>query len=387
MKIVFVSNYYNHHQKPLADALYSIIGENYHFIETSVITKERLAMGWGGDERPAYVLQNYIDAESKTKCQKIIDEADIVIYGSAPYDLIESRLKNGKIVFKYCERPYKNGVSILKIPLHIIRSHRKYVRYKNFYVLCASAYTPFDFSKVLAFKGKTYKWGYFTELKRYEDIDDIIERKDASSILWVSRFIPLKHPEFPLELAERLKKEGHNFKIKMIGNGLMEAQIEEMIIKKSLSDNVELLGSMNPQQVREHMEKSEMFIFTSDRNEGWGAVLNESMNSACAVVANSAIGSVPFLINDGENGSMYKDGDFNDFYNKVKKLLVDSNERKRIARNAYRTMTEEWNAQNAAEKFVALCERLLAGEYKPFPFERGVCSKAIILKDDWYNNT
>ena len=32
------------------------------------------------------------------------------------------------------------------------------------------------------------------------------------------------------------------------------------------------------------------------------------MNSACAVVANSAIGSVPFLIKNKENGLIYENG-------------------------------------------------------------------------------
>ena len=128
------------------------------------------------------------------------------------------------------------------------------------------------------------------------------------------------------------------------------------------------------------MEQSEIYLFTSDRQEGWGAVLNESMNSACAVVANSAIGSVPFLIDDGRNGYVYKDGDIDALYEKTKKLLDNVDERKRLARNAYLTMANEWDAENAAKKFLVLCERMLAGEYKPFPFEAGVCSKAEILK-------
>ena len=97
------------------------------------------------------------------------------------------------------------------------------------------------------------------------------------------------------------------------------------------------------------MEESEIFLFTSDRNEGWGAVLNESMNSACAVVANCAIGSVPFLLNNGDNGYIYKDGDVDDLYNKVKSLLDNADERKCIAKNAYATMVDEWNAENAAQ--------------------------------------
>lgn len=384
MKIAFVSNFYNHHQKPLADALYSMVGDDYHFIETQPISAERLNMGWGGDERPSYILQSYLDDTSKDKCQQIIDNADVVIIGSAPYSMVKTRLKKGLLTFMYTERPYKKGVPILKLPVHFLRALKNYIRFKNFYVLCASAYTPIDFSRMRSFIGKTYKWAYFTEVKKYEDIETLIEEKEKSSILWVSRYIPLKHPEYPLRLAWCLKKAGYNFKINMIGNGPLEDNIKKLIEEKDLSDCVEMLGSMKPEEVRQHMEKSEIFIFTSDKNEGWGAVLNESMNSACAVVANSAIGSVPFLIKDGENGYMYKDGDIEDLFEKVKKLLDNADERKRIARNAYKTMIDEWNAENAAKKFVALCEKMLSGEYKPFPYESGVCSRAEVLKDNWY---
>ena len=167
MKIVFVSNFYNHHQKPLADALYAMIGDDYHFIETVPISKERLDMGWGRDERPPYILQSYLNEDAKAQCQSLIDTADVVIYGSASYTMMKPRLRKGLLTFIYTERIYKKGAPLLKLPLHIVRSLNRYVRYKNFYVLCASAYTPLDFSRTFAFMGKTYKWGYFPAVKRY----------------------------------------------------------------------------------------------------------------------------------------------------------------------------------------------------------------------------
>jgi len=65
------------------------------------------------------------------------------------------------------------------------------------------------------------------------------------------------------------------------------------------------------------------------------------MNSACAVVASHAIGSVPFLVEDGKNGLINKDGDTEDLYNKVKYFLEHPHERREMAKNAYRTMTED----------------------------------------------
>ena len=57
------------------------------------------------------------------------------------------------------------------------------------------------------------------------------------------------------------------------------------------------------------MEKSSIYLFTSNFDEGWGAVLNESMNSACAVISSHAAGATPFLISHNINGLLYTSGD------------------------------------------------------------------------------
>ncbi len=345
---------------------------------------ERLNMGWAQENIPDYVLQNYIDDKSRDYCQNLIDTADILVCGSAPYRLIENRLKSGKITFLYSERLYKGNYQYYKMPIRFIRFFKKYTRYKNLYLLCASAYTAADFAKTLTFLNKSYKWGYFPELKIHNNIDALVNAKHPATILWVARFIDWKHPEIPIEIAKRLKSDGYKFELNLIGNGELEERINQMIRDYDLTDCVNMLGSMTPEEVREHMEKSEVFMFTSDRGEGWGAVLNESMNSACAVVASHAIGSVPFLIDDGKNGLIYKDGDIADLYEKVKWLLENGEERKTISKNAYNTMITEWNAENAAKKLLQLSEKFLSGERKPFPFDSGVCSQAELLKDNWY---
>ena len=109
------------------------------------------------------------------------------------------------------------------------------------------------------------------------------------------------------------------------------------------------------------MEAADIFLFTSDFNEGWGAVLNEAMNSACAVVASHAIGSVPFLLHEGENGLIYKNGDENGLLDRVVQLIEQPEMRKRLGRKAYQTLTEQWNAEIAAERFLQLSEALLQG--------------------------
>ena len=379
MKITFISNFYNHHQAPFSEAMNTLTDGNYRFIATAPISEERLNMGWGGEETPDFVRMAWTSAEEAAECRSLVDDADVVIIGSAARHWLKTRLQAGKLTFYYSERLYKEGVPYHKLPLHFLKNLKNIIFHKNLYLLCASAYTAADYAKSLTFLGKAYKWGYFTALKRYENVDALVEEKEKNSILWVSRFISWKHPELPLAVAKRLKADGYDFKLRMIGNGELEAETARVAEAEGLSDCVELLGAMKPEEVRAHMEKSEIFLFTSDRNEGWGAVLNESMNSACAVVANRAIGSVPFLLEDGKNGCTYTDAE--ELYRKVKTLLDDADTRRRMAKEAYFTMVSEWNAENAASKLLTLCEHILAGERNPAPFASGVCSKAKILRD------
>ena len=47
-------------------------------------------------------------------------------------------------------------------------------------------------------------------------------------------------------------------------------------------------------------------------------------------------------------------------------------------------MVKEWNANNAVDKALALFKEIEDGNKIPNGADDGVCSKAKILKDNWY---
>lgn len=379
MKVVFISNYLNHHQIPLSNALYQQVHGRYRFIGTQPMTQERMNLGWKVERTYPYEIHSYGTEEATAECKRLADHSDVVIVGSAVDDFMVDRLKAGKLTFKYSERFYKEGTPLKKFPRHLVSAWLHHGRFQKYplYMLCASAYTAGDAARFGNYIGRCYKWGYFPETKHY-DLESLLKNKKRTSLLWAGRLIDWKHPEYAIRAARRLKEEGYNFELNMVGTGAMEEELRAMVCQHDLGDVVHLLGSMPPEQVRTHMERAGIFLFTSDRQEGWGAVLNESMNSGCAVVACSAIGSVPFLVKDGINGETYPEGDFEAFYRKVKKLMDDVSLQERYGREAYRTITEEWCAEVATERFLKLAECLQNG--KDTPFEEGACSKAEILK-------
>ncbi len=374
--VVCVSSYFNHHQKPFSDEMYEVLGDNYKFIETSTMKEERKQLGYG-IELPSYVIPFEDFEKREADIIDLITNADIVIIGSAPEKLLSKRKKTKKIIIRYSERPLKKGLEITKYLPRLIRWHKRNPKSSPIYMLCSSAYTASDYARFGLFKDKCFKWGYFPECKCHKSIDELISKKKPNSIMWCGRFIDWKHPEYAVELAQKLKADGYDFELNMIGTGKMYEEIAQKVKELDLEENVHLLGSMKPEEVRTHMEQSEIYIFTSSGQEGWGAVLNESMNSACAVVANNAIGAAPYLIKNGENGYLfYNDKNSNELYEKVKLLLDSKEKRVEFSKKAYETIVTEWNAENATERLLNLFEKLLNKEDCLKLYKDGPCSKA-----------
>ena len=354
----------------------------FTFVETEPIEQERLDMGYEdmGEKYP-FVLKSYKNDECYARALKIGFESDVVIIGSAPEIFIQERLRENKVTFRYTERILKQGlIRILdpRVSYGIWSQNTRYKK-KNMYLLCASAYAAYDMSLLKAYPDKKYKWGYFPEVKKH-DIEQLMKkkRKDGKiSILWAGRFLKWKHPEVAVKTAEGLKKAGYQFKLTLIGDGEAKSDLVSYVQQNQLQDVVEFKGFMSPEKVRNHMEEADIFLFTSDFNEGWGAVLNESMNSGCAVVASHAIGSVPFLVKHGINGMIYKDGDDKELLSLVMQLCDDDNLRESIGKQAYRTLAEEWNAKNAAVNFLKLAQSIFNGKKNEIP--SGPCSVAEVV--------
>jgi glycosyltransferase involved in cell wall biosynthesis len=380
--VTFISNTLTPHQTPFSEAMFKLIGDKYKFISCVPLSKERKQMGWSTQDNVTYEIRAY---ESTEEANKLIIESDVVIIGSAPDVYIKERLKMGKLTLKYSERLYKKGLSVKMLPRAIVSSYLHHGRFQKYpiYMLCASAYTAADLALFGNYKNRLFKWGYFPETKEY-NIDELIisKRSDVLKVLWVGRFVGWKHPELVLAVAQKMIIEKIDFQLIMIGNGEEFEKINQLIDDMGLRNRVILLGSMTPEEVRRHMEEANIYLFTSDFNEGWGAVLNESMNSGCAVVASHAIGSVPFLLKHGENGLIYKNSDVDDLCNKVILLARDIELRETLGRKAYLTIKNTWNAEIAADRFLELCEYLLNG--KSCDFDDGPCSKATIINNNWF---
>ena len=375
ISVCFLSNYFNRHQKPFSDKMFALIGSNYFFIETRVNRQEKKNKSFALSEYPSYVISSEVFYANQERCLQLLYDADVVIIGSAPNKFIVPRLKARKLVFRYAERPLKKGLELIKYPYRFLSWRWKNRWSNNIYMLCASAFTASDYSRFFMYKDKCFKWGYFPKTYNHNDIDSLLAKKNPNSLIWVGRFIDWKHPEVAIAVAKKLADTGCSFSLTMVGDGEMFDEISHQVKDSGLDNCVHLLGALHPDDTRKQMDFSEIHLFTSDRQEGWGAVLNEAMNSACTPVTHQSIGSAPFLIQNGENGFLYDTVD--DLFEKVLFLLNHKDARIKMGKSAYKTIITEWNGDTAANSFIELSQQLLQQECNPIIKQSGICSKAV----------
>ena len=398
MKLTFVSNYINHHQIPMSNELYRALGADYTFVQTEPMAEERKAMGWGISGETIPYLKCYY--EEPDVCRQLILTSDIVIFGGVEDErYIEERLASGRPVIRYSERLYREGQWKAVSPRGLIRKYKDHTRYRNkeVYLLCSGAYVASDFHIVRSYPGKMLKWGYFTETKQY-DLDTLFGAKGSGvdgsvaggvidsakagasrvpEILFAGRFLPLKHPEYAVELAAHLKEQGLPFHLTMVGGGELEEELHRMVSDRGLDNCVTFTGYRKPQEVRIFMEKADIFLMTSNYLEGWGAVINEAMNSGCAVIADAKIGAVPFLLRHEQNGMVYRDGNMAEFLTYGEQLVRDRELCRRLGQSAYDTIVRLWNPANASKALLDFAEGILKHEWRVQ--DEGPCSPALVI--------
>ena len=390
--LTFFSNYFNHHQKALCDAFYSLLGEGFVFVETMPMEEFRQGMGWGEDT-PSYVIRTYESAENEKRAVAIAMSSDLVIMGTAPEYYIEPRLAADRIIFRYSERPLKEGFIKFFIP----RLTKKYMhlhvanRNKRIYILGASAFTSYDFKKMFdSYPGKCYKFAYFPKHvsyefeKLYERKKETAEKEGAVTILWEGRMIRLKRADLVLRAAGELYKKGYDLRLRLVGDGGEKEKLIALSKKLGLEKIVTFEGFLSPDEARERMADAQIYVMTSNKLEGWGSVIYEALNAGCATVASHACGATPWLVKHKETGLVFRSGSVKSLASKLEMLLRDEGLRHDLGKRAYEQMADEWNPEEAARRVIKLYEAVEAGG--DTPFADGPCSKAQIIGNDWFND-
>lgn len=391
MKIVFYSIILNNHQANVADELWEFTGHRYCFVELENPSVENRKGDTRNYQNCPYLLRAWESSDAYEKAMELARTAECCIFsGVQALPFQRARMKLGLLSFDMSERWLKRGVLNVFSPAIFKMLFAYYCgrwNRKPLYKLCCSAFAAKDQKLLGTYWNKCYKWGYFTwvgknEAETYPDISTLTR----FPIMWCSRYLKWKHPELPILLAERLKRKGYRFILDMYGSGGYESKTREFAEKLGVTDVVRFLGNKPNNELMADMRRHSIFLFTSDKNEGWGAVANESMSNGCALVGSDAIGSIPYLVIDGVNGYSFRApsptssfehpdmASLESLCGRVEWLLQNPDALLRIRQTAVQRMQQIWSPQHAASCLLQLITNLQNSQDSSII--NGPCSKA-----------
>ena len=384
MRLTLFSNYLNEHQLPLCLAFRNMSDVDFTF----VARKDRKGNTGRTNLNDSYdfVIRAYESETSRSEALLRACEDDVVIFGhmAEDEDFVRVRMEKGLLTFRSAERLLKRGLLWRLAPPKAWRTYRQFTRYysKPFYALCASSYLAYDLELAGFPLEKCLSWGYFPPLPADGEVKALHDEGDrAIRLLWAARMVDWKQPCSALVAAHRLQRAGIAFRLQMVGDGDERRSIERGIARYGLEGQVEMLGTLPRERLTSLMQESDIFLFTSNRKEGWGAALGEAMACGCAVVANADAGSSPYLVDHGRNGLLY-DGSQQGLDRALETLCRDIEMRERFKDAARQTMLGTWNAKQAASNLMEVIHALQQG--LPNPIGSGPASPAPLFRDGWF---
>ncbi len=133
------------------------------------------------------------------------------------------------------------------------------------------------------------------------------ERSDIFTIVCTGRLTPTKGQALLILACAALKKEGRDFRCRLIGGGDEADALQKMIDEHNLNGEVTLTGPLPQDGVLAELKKAHLFCLPSFA-EGVPVVLMEAMSMEIPTVS-TRIAGIAELIDNGNTGYLIHSGD------------------------------------------------------------------------------
>ncbi|MCB9591992.1 MAG: glycosyltransferase family 4 protein [Sandaracinaceae bacterium] len=147
---------------------------------------------------------------------------------------------------------------------------------------------------------------------------------EAPQLVSVGRLSEQKGQILLVEALGRVKKEGLDFSLVLVGDGEMRAEVEEAIRRNDLEDRVTITGWASGAEVREHILASRAMILPSFA-EGLPVVIMEALGLGRPVLSTYVAG-IPELVVPKENGWLVPAGSVDALADAVREVLATPTE-------------------------------------------------------------
>jgi glycosyltransferase involved in cell wall biosynthesis len=163
----------------------------------------------------------------------------------------------------------------------------------------------------------------------------ISPRKNTLGLVKAFAKVARRHPNAQLRLAGSAADEGYLH------------EVERCIAENSLSERVQLLGSLSTEEIRAELSRASIFALLSFE-EGAPMGISEAMAAGVPVVTSNRCG-MPYMVSDGKSGFLVDPHEPQEAADRFDELLSQVELRQRLGANARAFALERFHPDRVAE--------------------------------------
>ena len=189
--------------------------------------------------------------------------------------------------------------------------------------------------------------------------------KRNNQVVYIGRFSAEKGILNLIAAVALLARKENNIaknKIKffIIGDGELKEEVKRLIKQNNLNDEeIRLLGWLPHEELPKYLNEMKLLIIPS-YTEGLVNVLLEAMACGTPVLV-TAVGAIPDIIKDGENGFILKDNSPETIAKEITKALSHPH-LEQISTNARALAEKEYTFESAVERYRKIMDEIISGK-------------------------
>jgi glycosyltransferase involved in cell wall biosynthesis len=221
--------------------------------------------------------------------------------------------------------------------------------------ICVAGSQQFEYAKLLGFNGEEIIFNLYSantnEFYKYTpEYLKLKEKKYPHTFAFVGRFVERKGIRLLIKAWEELKNIEHDWQLKFIGCGQLEDYIKS---KANVNNRISVEAAKTTEEIARECFKIGCFVLPSF-NEPWGVVLHEFAAGGIPIISSNDAGANSFFLIPGFNGYSFKSGDHIDLANKLKKVILSSDEHMLIlSKNSY-SLSNRITPEISAASFISV---------------------------------
>ncbi|MFY9912430.1 MAG: glycosyltransferase family 4 protein [Candidatus Sulfotelmatobacter sp.] len=145
--------------------------------------------------------------------------------------------------------------------------------------------------------------------------------------------------------------------LKFVGAGPEEQPLRDYVQEHRLQ-NIEIVGYKSGEEKAKYLRDSMFTVVASQLNEPFGLVVLEAYASGKPVVA-STVGALPYLVEPGQTGLMFKSQDVGELVQQVSWLYERPDEIERMGRKARALVEQKYDSRLRYELLRAIFEEVI----------------------------